>query len=97
MAKKRAAGGGGLDYIADVLRPLAVPLGELKVDPRNARRHDAANLAAIRASLSTFGQLHPIVCNQTTGEIVAGNGRYAWSLFFARWARGYGANPETRP
>jgi ParB-like chromosome segregation protein Spo0J len=51
-------------------------LAELKLDPRNARKHDARNLAAIAASLKRFGQVKPIVANRATRQIAAGNGTY---------------------
>jgi hypothetical protein len=36
-----------LDHIAAPLRPLAVPIGSLNLDPANARRHDEKNPAVI--------------------------------------------------
>lgn len=63
-------------YIAEDLRPLAVPIAELVPDPKNARTHDEANLVAIAASLREFGQVKPIVVNRRNGQIVAGNGTY---------------------
>ena len=48
-------------------------ISELKPDPENARKHDAANLRAIKSSLTAFGQRKPIVV--TSDNIVAaGNG-----------------------
>lgn len=44
-----------------------VPLGALVPDPANPRRHDDANLAAIRASLSRFRQAEAVV-TQTGGR-----------------------------
>ncbi len=49
------------------------PISSLHTDPDNARRHDEANLAAIRASLAQFGQQKPIVV-APDGRVVAGNG-----------------------
>jgi len=60
----------GPTSLAGALRPIA----ELVADPRNARRHDERNLAAIRASVTAFGQLRPLVVQQSTGHVVAGNG-----------------------
>jgi len=51
-----------------------VPLAELMTDPANARKHDARNLEAIRASLRRFGQQHPLIVDRS-GVVVAGNGR----------------------
>lgn len=51
-----------------------VPLSELSLDPKNARKHSQRNLDAIAASLSKFGQRKPIVVQ--SGLILAGNGTY---------------------
>jgi ParB-like chromosome segregation protein Spo0J len=48
-------------------------IAELKPDPQNARKHDAANLSAIKASLSSFGQRKPIVVT-ADNVVAAGNG-----------------------
>lgn len=64
-----------LDYIVEQLRPLAVPIETLSLDPENARIHPERNLDEIRKSLQRFGQRLPIVV-QAAGMIVrAGNGR----------------------
>ncbi|MBA7685516.1 hypothetical protein ES703_93941 [subsurface metagenome] len=63
-----------LAHIVEPLRPLAVPIGELELDPQNARRHDEANLAAIAGSLRRYGQRRPIVANRLNARIEAGNG-----------------------
>lgn len=68
-------GAAGLDYIAEPLRPLAVPIGELNADPANARRHPDRNLAAIEASLRRWGQRFPIVVQRQGMVVRAGNGR----------------------
>jgi ParB-like chromosome segregation protein Spo0J len=62
-------------WITEQLRPLAVPLADILLDPRNARHHDAKNLKAIQGSLRRFGQLQPLVVNRATKIIAAGNGR----------------------
>jgi ParB-like chromosome segregation protein Spo0J len=51
-----------------------IPVGDLHLDPANARKHDARNLAAIKASLARFGQVHPIIID-TNNVVRAGNGR----------------------
>lgn len=48
-------------------------ISELKLDPKNARTHDNANLEAIAGSLTQFGQRKPIVISQDN-TVVAGNG-----------------------
>ena len=53
-----------------------VRIEKLTADPRNARKHSERNLAAIRASLESFGQQKPIVVSQD-GVVVAGNGTLA--------------------
>jgi hypothetical protein len=60
--------------IAADLRGLAVPTADLVLDPKNARKHDVANLRAIAASLRQFGQLKPLVVHRASRQVVAGNG-----------------------
>jgi hypothetical protein len=45
-----------LSQIADPLRPLAVPLDQLRPDPSNARRHPERNLEAVKESLRRWEQ-----------------------------------------
>jgi site-specific DNA-methyltransferase (adenine-specific) len=52
-----------------------VPLDSLQPYERNARTHDARNLAAIRASLTAFGQVERLTVWGTTGQVLGGNGR----------------------
>lgn len=59
--------------IAPDLAHLARPIASLREDPRNARRHGKANLAAIAASLDRFSQVKPIVALDD-GTVIAGNG-----------------------
>jgi len=54
-----------------------VALDALHLDPANARAHDEVNLASIRASLERFGQAEPLVVQEKTGRVIAGNGRLA--------------------
>ena len=62
-------------HIHASLRPFAVPLASLTLDPTNARTHDDRNLQTIEDSLRAHGQVIPIVV-QKEGRIVrAGNGR----------------------
>jgi len=52
-----------------------VPLNALHADPANARQHGDRNLDAIRASLTTFGQVEPLVVHKPTQRVIGGNGR----------------------
>ena len=81
MPKKRSTRRGAspkpgaeFPWIAEPLRPLASPVDALEVDPANARKHDEANLKAIRVSLHRFGQRKPIVVNRQNNQVEAGNG-----------------------
>lgn len=80
-----------LDWIAEDLRPLAVAIEELKIDPQNARTHDEANIEAIAASLKEYGQLKPVVGNRRNGQLLAGNGtleaarRLGWTHLAVVW------------
>lgn len=61
--------------ICPALMALAVPVGDLTLDPKNARKHGDRNLGAIAKSLEAFGQQKPIVVDMV-GKIIAGNGTY---------------------
>lgn len=52
-------------------------LDDLHLDPGNARSHPEPNMAAIRASLATFGQVEPLVVHKGTNKVIGGNGRLA--------------------
>lgn len=54
-----------VDYIAEPLRSLAVPIAELHEDPSNARKGHAVE--RIAASLKQYGQRKPIVVNRAQG------------------------------
>jgi ParB-like chromosome segregation protein Spo0J len=73
-ASKTPAAPVDLSYIAEDLRPLAVPIDTLKLDERNANTHDERNVSAIAASMRSAGVVKPIVV-QVPGNIVrAGEG-----------------------
>lgn len=57
---------------SEALKALLVPLKDLKLDPRNARRHSERNIEAIRQSLERFGQTKPVVTRE--GTVFAGEG-----------------------
>jgi ParB-like chromosome segregation protein Spo0J len=52
-----------------------VALDAIHPDPANTNTHDGRNLAAIVASLRTFGQVEALVVQKGTGKIIGGNGR----------------------
>lgn len=62
------------------LIPLLVPISNQDEDPENARLHGDANLEAIRYSLSTFGQVTPIVIwtppDGPRPVVIKGNGTF---------------------
>lgn len=65
-----------LHYIHEALRPFAVSMNDLVPDPENARVHDAASVASIKASLIQFGQDVPLVVQRSGMIIRKGNGRF---------------------
>lgn len=54
-----------------------VSLDQLHEDPANVRKHGERNRAAVRASLSEFGQVEPLVVQAGTGRVLGGNCRLA--------------------
>lgn len=56
--------------IASGLESLTVPIDRPELHPNNYRRGDVSGIAE---SLSRFGQLRPIVVQQSSGYVVAGN------------------------
>ena len=67
-----------------------VAISSLKFDKRNARKHDAKNIKAIKDSLVKFGQQKPIVVMED-GTVIAGNGTLAaakelgWETIDVHW------------
>jgi DNA modification methylase len=88
--------------IIDALTPLAVPVDNLTPDPNNA---NVGDVAAIRRSLTVFGQRKPVVVRQTgqdsagrpTGIIIAGNHTFkaALELGWDHIAAAFSADDET--
>lgn len=62
-------------YIIAPLQQFAVPVDSLTPDPKNARKHNAKNIAAIKASLLKFKQYQPIIVQREGMIVRAGNGR----------------------
>lgn len=54
-----------LTHISPGLRHLAVPVDSLSEDPSNARVHSTRNIDVIMGSLRKFGQVKPIVTDET--------------------------------
>jgi hypothetical protein len=88
-----------LDFIAESLRPLAVPIGELCPAPDNARRHALErDVPALMASLVEHRQQKAAVGKRAyrglTNVILAGNGmllaasRLAWTHLAVSWFEG---------
>ncbi len=67
---------GHINKIAPQLLSMAVPIDSLTPDSDNAREHPETNMEAVRASLSKYGQVHPLLCRESTRIIIAGNGRW---------------------
>lgn len=59
--------------IADALAALVEPVAKLQMHPDNPRR---GNVDGIAASLARFGQVRPILVQNSTSYIVAGNHTY---------------------
>ena len=55
------------------MRIKKIKISELKLDERNARKHDERNIQAILDSLKEFGQQKPIVIDENN-SVIAGNG-----------------------
>lgn len=52
-----------------------VPIGELVLNPRNARQHSDEQIAVIRKSIKQFGFTNPVLINGDN-MLIAGEGRY---------------------
>lgn len=66
-----------LEYIVPQLRMLAVSIGSVVEDPKNARVHGDRNLETIKASIRSKGQDQPIVVRKSDRMISKGHGRLA--------------------
>lgn len=60
---------------AKVLASRLVEISELVPDAENSRTHDERNLEAVRSSLEAEGQVEPILVQESTGMVIAGNAR----------------------
>ena len=57
------------------ITPVQAPLSDLQHDGANPRRHGKKNMAAIRDSLTRFGQVEPLIVQRSSMRVVGGNGR----------------------
>lgn len=80
MGKRRSDKQPDLNHIIEPLQQFAVPIDEVKLDPRNARSHNEKNINAIKGSLQAYKQRRPLVVNKITNIIEAGNGNYEAAL-----------------
>lgn len=64
-----------LSYIVEPLRPLAVSLDDLTLDPKNARTHEDPDLAELAEELKISGQDQAILVQKDGMIVRKGNGR----------------------
>ena len=57
------------------LRVRALPISQIKPNPRNARTHSAKQIRQIADSIVAFGFTNPVLVSED-GELIAGHGRY---------------------
>ena len=71
--ERKSSNKADLTHITAKLRPFAVPVDTVTGDPANVRTHPEKNLAAIKGSLTRFGQQKPVVVD-AKGVTIAGAG-----------------------
>lgn len=74
-ATSEAAHAPDLAHIPAELRHLAVPIGDIRLDPNNVNRHPAEQLEVLKSMLAEFGQRQLLVARRSTGILEAGEGR----------------------
>lgn len=57
------------------LNTVRVKVSDLLKDPKNAKTHSEKNLKAIEDSFAAWGQVEPLVVQQSTMRLIAGHGR----------------------
>jgi ParB-like chromosome segregation protein Spo0J len=57
------------------MKTKTVAIDTLVPDPNNTRLHGARNIEAIKASLTKYGQVEPLIVRQDTKIVIGGNGR----------------------
>ena len=61
-------------HITSELRIERLPIRQLRLDPRNPRRHDKQQIKQIARSIKTFGFIVPVLVDKND-NVVAGHGR----------------------
>ena len=84
-AKQKPATSAG-PHVNPALAPFLVDVGELHLDPNNARRHPPKNLQAIADILVDVGQQTTIVVDPQ-GKIIKGNGTYRAAVEILGWKK----------
>lgn len=97
ILRQEAEARGELDHILPELRPLAVRMIRLNLDPINAQEHKKEDLELTAASLTMYGQRSTITVNWNDplipGRITAGNGRFMSAKMIGwRWIAVVGTN-----
>jgi DNA modification methylase len=64
-------------FVSPMLTVRRLSLSQLESNPENPRTHGEANLGAIAASLTRFGQAEPLVIQRSSRRVIGGNGRLA--------------------
>lgn len=54
---------------------VTIPLDMLEFDPNNARTHPEKNIEAVKKSLTAFGQVEPLVVQESSSVVIGGNAR----------------------
>lgn len=64
-----------LAHIHPLLRHLAIPIGEVLLDPANVNTHPPEQIEVLKSLLREFGQRLPLITRAATGVLEAGEGR----------------------
>ena len=79
------------EHITPDLRRLSIPLKNLNLDPKNARKHGKTDVAALSRMLEAFKQRTPLVVQKEGMVVRKGNG-----TLMAAELLGWGRNTLTR-
>lgn len=94
-----AEAAGELDHILPDLRPLAVRMDILNLDPANAQEHDPRNLKVIAGSVKQYKQRTPLTVNWAdtliVNRILKGNGTYvSMKMLGYKWVAAVGTEDD---